>query len=361
MAKTVFLFGAGASTTVGVPVMKDFIDRAHELAESRPPGLDLSAFELFFELVQSRLPQLHAKSVVDLTNIESVFSLVEMASLVRRLPGTTPEEIDKTAVAVRRVLTQTVQFTCQFDYTKEQAWMPPDAYLTVVGLAEHPDTKKSNVAFITFNYDLALDFALHWSQVEYDYGLGPSRSGTVPLLKLHGSLNWSRCSKCHAISPVTLDRVFRAMAGRVSITRTIRRSIDAPRALRSLPAHCADAARSEDPAIVPPSWNKTQYHATFSQVWSRAAQELSEAEEITVIGYSLPESDAFSRDLFRLAMAGSTRLKSFTVVDTGSEGPGRFKDLLGPDAKGRFHHIPEGFREYAERHLPKNPRAPEWP
>ena len=40
------------------------------------------------------------------------------------------------------------------------------------------------------------------------------------------------------------------------------------------------------PMIVPPTWNKSQYHAALSRVWSLAAQELTEAEDIYVIGYS---------------------------------------------------------------------------
>src|SRR5258706_11739933 len=38
-----------------------------------------------------------------------------------------------------------------------------------------------------------------------------------------------------------------------------------------------------EPVIVPPSWNKSDYHQTLSNVWAAAATDLSEAEYIFII------------------------------------------------------------------------------
>ena len=38
------------------------------------------------------------------------------------------------------------------------------------------------------------------------------------------------------------------------------------------------------PVIVPPTWNKTDYNQALGHVWRRAARELSDAENIIVIG-----------------------------------------------------------------------------
>src|SRR6267378_3427883 len=61
----------------------------------------------------------------------------------------------------------------------------------------------AQVTVMTFNYELALDCAFHIDRVHTAYCLSPDESeGSISLLKLHGSLNWSRCKnpKCNVIS-----------------------------------------------------------------------------------------------------------------------------------------------------------------
>ena len=160
--------------------MADFIDSADELRSSQSADVSAEAFTRFFDLIQNRLPLLHAKSVVDLSNIESVFGIVEMARLVGKMPATdSQKEIDAFVSATRTVLAETVELRWLFR-NKDGRWLPPDDYLSVAGWLEkdrRADTP-GEVALITFNYDLALDFALHWSNVEFDCALGdvPLRS-----------------------------------------------------------------------------------------------------------------------------------------------------------------------------------------
>jgi hypothetical protein len=356
MARTVFIFGAGASAHLGVPLMKDIIDAADDLRQRQ--DVDQESFRLFFDLIQNRLPQLHAKSVVDLSNIESVFSLVEMGRLVGRLPGTAEEDVPAMAKAIRRVLAQTVEETCLFSVDGGE-WRPSAPYLSIaqqVESARHAGTDGS-VAMITLNYDLGLDFALHWSNLPIEYGLQPSMAHqAATLLKLHGSLNWTACNVCRTVRPVTLDQVFQLEGKRRFRAEKHRLPLRSSRCLSNLGSHCTASPLDGEPALVPPSWNKTQYHESFSNVWRHAARELSEAQDVRVIGYSLPESDAFFRDLLALGLAGSARLRSFTVVDPSEQVAKRFRELLGPDAKGRFHHEPVRFEEYANTVLKPSKR-----
>jgi hypothetical protein len=348
MARTVYVFGAGASAHLGVPLMDRFIDVADELRQSSEVSRD--AFELFFKLIQDRLPQLHAKSVVDLTNIESVFSLVEMGSLVGRLPGTPAGEVEAARFATRRVLAETVEETCLFAVSQGQ-WQPSSPYLSIADHVErsHQTDVDSSVALITFNYDLGLDFALHWSNLIIDYGLDAQiQPGKVPLLKLHGSLNWAACNECGLIRPLTFEQIFRLEGNRRFRDGNVGFPLRASRCLSNLGAHCSKSPIDRDPALVPPSWNKTQYQQQFKQIWRHAAKELSEADDIRVIGYSLPQSDAFFRDLLALGLAGTTRLKSFSVIDPLADVANRFQTLLGPDARGRFHHHKDIFENYAK-------------
>jgi hypothetical protein len=99
--------------------------------------------------------------------------------------------------------------------------------------------------------------------------------------------------------------------------------------------------------IGPPVWNKTHYHQALATVWRRAAQDLSEAQNIFVIGYSLPESDQFFRYLYALGTVGSTRLRRVWVFDPDASGlvASRYEALLGGMAKDRFSLEPKTFRE----------------
>src|SRR4051812_21694007 len=128
MARTVFVLGAGASAHIGAPLMNGFIDAADDLRQNS--DVNGPAFDLVFELIQNRLPALHAKSIVNLSNIESVFSLIEMGRLVGRLPGTPSPEIEEAARAMRRVLTETVEESSRFAIEGGE-WKPSSPYLSI--------------------------------------------------------------------------------------------------------------------------------------------------------------------------------------------------------------------------------------
>jgi len=85
----------------------------------------------------------------------------------------------------------------------------------------------------------------------------------------------------------------------------------------------------------------------ISKVWKEAANELGDAENIFIIGYSLPETDAFFRYLYALGTVGEKPLKRFWVFDPDSTGvvEERFISLLGPGARDRFLFFEKRFSE----------------
>lgn len=107
--------------------------------------------------------------------------------------------------------------------------------------------------------------------------------------------------------------------------------------------HCEQV--SEEPFVVPPTWNNTQYHKYLQPVWEAAITELREAENIIVCGYSLPPMDQFFRFLFALGTVGEARLKGFYVFDPNTEVRGNFHKLLGPVVRDRFIFTETTFRD----------------
>ncbi len=83
MSRSVFIFGAGASVDAGAPVMYNFIDQAEELLSRNIQAIDSSAFKKVLEAI-SAMQVVHSKSQFDLINLESVFTGLEMARILRK-------------------------------------------------------------------------------------------------------------------------------------------------------------------------------------------------------------------------------------------------------------------------------------
>jgi hypothetical protein len=98
-----------------------------------------------------------------------------------------------------------------------------------------------------------------------------------------------------------------------------------------------------EPVLVPPTWNKAEHHKNLSAVWSRAAKELTDAEHIFIVGYSLPETDSFFRYLYALGTAGGAPLKRIWVFNPDPGVEGRFRGMLGPGATSRYRFFPQTF------------------
>jgi hypothetical protein len=98
------------------------------------------------------------------------------------------------------------------------------------------------------------------------------------------------------------------------------------------------------PVIVPPTWNKTEYQGTLTNVWNVAAEQLSKARNIYVFGYSLPESDSFFRYLFALGTMGESRIRRFWVFDPSKTVEERYRNLIGKELAIAFNTLNISFQ-----------------
>lgn len=354
--KTVFIFGAGASADAGAPLMGNFLDKAEDLLRRRDPSINglTGDFEKVFNVLSGLRAAVHEKSYLDLENIEAVFGAVEMAEILQGVRGIEKEEYKTVRTSLVRLIAGTLEGTIVFptESRTEVRWLvSPVTYRHFVdGVVHSPYTEgipfvADDVTFITFNYDICLDFALARAGLEPDYCLsaagGKPRESSVRLLKLHGSLNWFGSG--NGIVPVELRDTVLKQDGRMAPFggQTVRIQMgpytkEEPYAALGL---------SEIPSIVPPAWSKGEYHRTISNVWASAAQHLSQAENIIIVGYSLPETDTFFRYLFSLGTIGPTRVRNFIVVNPETSGATeeRFRSLVGRGIERRFRYFGGGF------------------
>lgn len=318
--------------------MNEFLDVADlALRAERVPDEDKPHFERVFRAI-ARLQQVHSKSAaLDLVNVESVFGAFEMARTLGTLAGFDPAEIEALGPSMTKVIVRTLELELVFRQ-REGGFSSPhpyDAFAHLLGDLSTKASPRHSVAVLTFNYDLALEFALQNRRLPVFYSLaGEKRASAnqLPLLKLHGSLNWFRCGASggeHSKHVVTIHD-FGGARFLPNGSGGFFFSLDVDR------FQPANGCVVGDRVIVPPTWSKGEHHRQISTVWARAAEELRDAENIIVIGYSLPPSDGFFPLLFGLGTVGDRVLKRFWVFDPKKDVGVRFREMLGPGARRRF-------------------------
>jgi len=200
-------------------------------------------------------------------------------------------------------------------------------------LSEHEDfwsaifRRRDDIAVITTNYDVLAERGLRHRprplvpRPGFHYGFGPevlegggypsyahirkiSTAGSVPLLKLHGSVSWSvqrgELVKYH---------------------------------------DCRPAIRG-DAAIVAPVTSKT-LPAYLKSTWELAGRFLAESSTWLVVGYSLPLYDQLVRDL----LASRQRGQSVYIFDPDPQVADRFRSILPASVVTPQRRIPDGLVE----------------
>ena len=341
MSEIVFILGAGASKRAGAPLMDDFLDVADDLTKQDFAKEVREDFDLVFK-ARAELQQAHSKARLDIRNLESVFAAFEMAKILELLGSLTPEEIRSLPKAMKTLIVTTLELSINLPVS-DRGVRPPPPYERFSKLIKGLVDARRTVSIITLNYDLCLDFALYSLGVPVSYCLGEEgdERGTR-YFKLHGSMNWAQCSSCNKVVAWKLPKYFGRFqwglwGGETSVRLNVASNMKRFE-------HCGDST-VEGVFIVPPTWNKAQYHEQLGMVWRAAAKELKDAKEVYIIGFSLPPTDFFFRDFYALASIGPTLLRRFWVFNPDENVKEKFRDLLGPQAMSYFKFFPKLFDE----------------
>lgn len=194
------------------------------------------------------------------------------------------------------------------------------------------------LSIVTFNYDLQAERALHFASSQsasrhhkmsfpgcyrlenYDIHTIQNRSRLVrehdedvchvdiPILKLHGSLNWytpynaRKPSKERFLS--SSDRAFRIANSDTLPEWPLLTKSPSPRRHYGYPL------------LVPPVPHKSAlFHADIKALWVHAADEIASATELLFFGYSCPSTDQEAANLVRSAVARNRELRRIAVID----------------------------------------------
>lgn len=334
MIDDVYILGAGASVEAGAPIMDSFLDKAEDIL--RENGFrDRTKIEQLFSTIHE-LNSVSSKAKIDLNNIESILGAFEMSEILDfPLDSLGTDSIKDLKKSYITMLAETIEQSMKFKI-QDRTYIEPHSSITNFVKTFKNKTKTS--AVLTFNYDIGLDIELFNNRINYDYYLNSDHklSGKFPILKLHGSINWCELEG-NKITPIYFSDFFKKRSYSFAHSENGIFSI-----YDYIKAEFTSNQLSNEYFIIPPTWNKTIYHKTISNVWKKAAQCLSEARNIYVIGYSLPDSDIFFRYLYALGTLSRTRIRRFWVFNPDSSViEDRFKNLLGPQSvdKYKYHQV----------------------
>lgn len=362
MSNVVFILGAGASKQAGTPLMGDFLDVAADLLRSNRAEAKAVHFERVFKAIGG-LQAVHSKAQLDLNNIESIFTALELGRIIQRVPGMEIEAIPEVIASLKELIVKTLEVTMAFPTRKSYIGVP-QPYEEFAGLVGHLRTEafpQQSVSVLTFNYDIAVDMALYRADLGPNYVIeaSPRKSDAVDLLKLHGSLNWATEKETRRIRPLHLHNYFQRYSIHGFDEHGETRLPIGSHLVEYFSRHATPVIEVDpEPVIVPPSWNKADYHQALSDIWASAAKHLAEAESIFIIGYSLPETDSFFRHLYALGSVGKSTLRRIVVFnpDQSGEIDRRFRALLGPGSIARYEYHASTFGQsiaYIRQLFPK--------
>jgi hypothetical protein len=168
--------------------------------------------------------------------------------------------------------------------------------------------------FVSLNYDTLLDKSiLATEKYDTDYQIEafvdrPPTGKGLPVLKLHGSLNWRSCDSCHVLLDLRYEYI-------------------GPR------SHCQYCGeRQARPMLIRPTLLKDFRHRVWQDVWRAAGRALAGATRWVIIGYSLPLADVWMlRLLAQSIRSGKRRERQVIVINPERDVLDRFR-LLFPSA-----------------------------
>jgi len=306
MDKIVYLLGAGFPAPLGLPLMNNFLEKSKDLYSinrEKYPN-----FEPIYKLIRN-LAYLKNFINSDLFNIEEILSILEMGFFVKD----NKKELEEYKKFLKDVIigyTPKINITNQnfnvgnwerFVFGKDRIIMLYGFFIINLfqikiikdrGVAlvngrcpskiEFIENKSIKYDIITLNYDRVIenyvDFInkeytdVNGVHIEFDNDLKNQNVNVLKYAKLHGC--------------VSTD-------------------------------------------IILPTWNKKESQ-NIIRTWTLAHKLIREANEIRIIGYSLPVSDNYIRYLFASALKDSEHLKKIDVITLDADGitESRFRQLF---------------------------------
>jgi len=333
--KTVYILGAGFSVEAGAPTQAAIIPQAFKLYETNSSYFDKKRFSEFTNFIKEQLaiPEERFSNIA----LEDIFTPLDRClSENSQFRGVSLDNIMRIRESVFYVVGRTIQILLN-NTDKSKDYINDFAeYLTKLSSVRAHENYRSKdpVSVISANWDILLDNSIHQfilrkdcydavvdyccyisSRDENDSSVKPGleklgQGGfNVKLLKLHGSLNWLQCPRC--------ARLYAKFSSKEAINNF---------AEKTSCRHCDKNFPEEDgnhllaANLIMPTYIKDLSNPQYKIVWQNAGIEISEAEKIVFIGYSLPSADFEMRQLLSRMTRKNVKIHVVDYCEEDSQG-----------------------------------------
>ena len=336
--KKVFILGAGFSKEAGAPSQEDLVRKIFEIGGIYPNEYQggIEKFRLFLANVL-HIPEEYYSSIP----LEDIFTpldkcvvdgisfrdlplekVIEIRGLIYFLIGKTIEILLRTNWDKKTYIDKFAEKLTQL--TSDRAGQSYKEYDPISVISTNWDIILDNAIQQSIDSshpnNAVVDYCCHISSFDqYNHQVMPGlemlgKGGfNVKLLKVHGSLNWLQCPRC--------QRLYVDFYNKIAIQQYLS---------KEKCRHCNKNFGTHDSHIltsnlIMPTFLKNLSNPQYKLIWQNAVIELSEADKIIFIGYSLPFADFEMRQLLSRMVRPNARIE---VVDFGSEDDLRIKDTL---------------------------------
>jgi NAD-dependent SIR2 family protein deacetylase len=350
--RVVLIAGAGFSAANGLPLMRDFADFAHRSYFNHKRYKDsdqatVASYEKMFAF-QAECERSSGAFLRDWENIEELYTQADL----RRLAGIPTRE-------AAEQLCGSIAWAIWDVYRRgiTPAGQPAPMDLLPRIIEKFESSNKLVTTIVTTNYDLVIENALlrlrpfHYPgflRLDNSYSgtlycvreadaVPEYPSGSVELIKLHGSVNWFKGGDEHYCSAI-----FDRQEGRKGVAN--------PEFTQQYAASAIVTSNTNlnpglvQPAIIPPMLGKAALSRVVTKQWNAAIRAIRKARHIIIIGYSFPATDTFMTRLLTEAVHQNDDLHSLLIVDPSDEAAWRRKndEMFAPTfLRKKVRHIRE--------------------
>lgn len=297
MEKVVYLLGAGFSQPLGLPVMGDFLMKSKDMYADDP-----TTYKHFEEVFQTIKDISISKNYyrADLFNIEEILSILEME---QRLEG---KKLKKTFI---KYIADVINY-----YTPD---MTPYVGTLPSNWKEFLFSQNSFDQWNDYGYFISSIHNLCFKETMDKKGQG----NKIRQVHCHYSTN---NQKTYSIITLNYDlipeRICRFINEHYMPEKQIKFAADIQEESDN---HCPPLAKLhgniDELNIVPPTWSK-DVNSKILTAWKLAYKSLTEANHLRILGYSLPETDAYVRYLLKSAVIKADNLKTIDVTCWDKDG-----------------------------------------
>jgi hypothetical protein len=351
--ETAIFLGAGASSSEGAPtqaqLFRDFFGESFDgykgMTDGDPARTPIRVMKnnlvKFFETFFNFNP-IESYATAQFPTFEEVLGIIDLAQIRDDgFRGFGNLSYQQWGATLRNARNEFV-FLIALILDKKLEHSPGRHALLVRTLRESRVLEKC--AFVSFNYDILIDNALgELYSVDYGIecvngqeGLERQASERLPLLKLHGSLNWLYCSTCRSVVVTWGDK---------GVCNLV---------VNPAECRCRKCGSLTVPIIIPPTYFKVLSNIFLQEVWHRAENVLSSCRTWVFCGYSFPDADMHVKYLLKRVQVNTPGLRKIFVVNwhktktrrEAAEEEHRYRRFFGTAAQLKYERL--SFEEFAE-------------